>query len=157
MMPAEPERELDLRTVRLVAAVSGLARKDRADAFSRGWNKALDEVVTLLEDDGRDALEELIHLTREAMNKRRAEGKKLGGEPPYGYRTAADGETLVRLRSEQRVISIVRLMRARGMSLRAIAAGLAKRKIKSRTNKRFEATQIQRILRPYPDADSVAG
>lgn len=99
----------------------------------------------------------------DALADRRDEGKKTGGDVPYGYRLDADGETLVEDAAEQAVIAEVVRLRAQGLSLRRIAQELWKKKMRPRPvpkerrrgqlkTKRFgefDPTQIRRMIETH--------
>lgn len=96
----------------------------------------------------------------DALAARRDDGKKTGGDVPYGYRLEADGETLVEDASEQAVITAAVRLRGQGLSLRRIAQELWKLKLRPRPVPRvrrrgslktkrfgeFDPTQIKRML-----------
>lgn len=63
-------------------------------------------------------------LTAAALKAKRARGEKTGGDVPFGYRLAEDGRTLVEDAEGQRVIALVRDLRANGWTRRAIGAEL---------------------------------
>lgn len=85
------------------------------------------------------------NLTKSALSKVRAKGRKTGGDVPYGYRADGDG-ILKRHEPEQKVILMARSLRAEGLSLRAIGAQLGG--IQSRTGRtKWDAQQIARLLR----------
>jgi putative DNA-invertase from lambdoid prophage Rac len=93
-----------------------------------------------------------------ALAERKAEGKKTGGDVPYGYRLGADGETLIEHKDEQRVIAEVIKLREEGASLRGIARALWKKgfrarqvpgrraRLKSKRTGMFDPTQIRRMI-----------
>lgn len=151
-------RDLDPRTVRLQAAVSALEREilphnhrgrtsdDPSDDYLTGWNEALREVLRLLDRDDQAMRNVIAAATSKALDKRRAAGKKLGGEVPYGFRLGRDGQTLLELASEQKVIAAAYRLRSRGLSFRMIAAMLAVDGHRNRSRKRFDPKQIQRML-----------
>ena len=102
----------------------------------------------------------------DALADRKADGKKTGGDVPYGYRLEADGETLVEDAAEQAVIAEAARLRAQGLSLRRIARELWKQRMRPRpvprgkrrnlTSKRageFDPTQIRRMLETRPAGD----
>jgi|GEM_PF-3098269 len=84
-------------------------------------------------------------LVKEALQHKKSRGERVGAIP-YGQRLAADGVHLEPHPAEQRVIAAVRELRACGLSLRAIAAELARRGMTSRKGRPFAATQISRML-----------
>lgn len=97
--------------------------------------------------------EEHAAAIRAALAQRRSDGKKNGGSIPYGYKVDVDGETLVELKREQRVIAEARRLRADGLSLRAIAQRLYEQRMRSRSGDRFDSTQIRRMLNAVRSTD----
>lgn len=73
----------------------------------------------------------------------RSRGEFTGGEAPYGYRVEAGA--LVAVEAEQAVICEARALRAAGLSLRAVAAKLDRRGMRTRAGKVFAASQIARM------------
>lgn len=96
----------------------------------------------------------------EALADRKDEGKKTGGDVPFGYRLDEDGETLLEDEGEQAVIAEAVRLREQGLSLRRIAQELWKKKMRPRPipkerrrgslkTKRFgefDPTQIRRMI-----------
>lgn len=121
-------------------------------------------VLTAAYRELRDAylkLHELHHeRITEALAERRDEGKKTGGDVPYGYRLDEDGETLIEDKAEQAVIAEAVRLREQGLSLRRIAQELWKQKLRPRlipkSRRRgvakikrfgeFDPTQIRRMI-----------
>jgi hypothetical protein len=62
--------------------------------------------------------------TSAAMVDMRTRGLYTGGRVRYGFKLGADGSTLEEDATEQRVLGIVRHLRAEGLSLRAVARNL---------------------------------
>lgn len=99
----------------------------------------------------------------DALADRRDEGKKTGGDVPYGYRLDADGETLIEDDAEQAVIAEAVRLREQGLSLRRVAQELWKKKMRPRPvpkerrrgqlkTKRFgefDPTQIRRMIETH--------
>ncbi len=84
--------------------------------------------------------------TKAALAVRKAKGKRVGGIP-YGFRLAADGETLEPNPTEQTVVRIVKTMRKKGGTLRAIANELTRRALATRTGGYWHVQTISNILR----------
>jgi len=96
----------------------------------------------------------------EALADRKEEGKKTGGDVPYGYRLDKDNETLIEDEAEQAVIAEAVRLREQGLSFRRIAEALWKQKLRPRPvpkerrrgslkTKRFgefDPTQIRRMI-----------
>lgn len=121
------------------------------DARSKGYNDALRDVSAILDRYERDRQKR----SARAITRRKSEGKKVGGDVPYGFELGPDGETLQESRAERRVIAAARALRAidGDISLREIARRLKKQGMfprefirKTSTNDEFHAAQIQRML-----------
>jgi site-specific DNA recombinase len=84
--------------------------------------------------------------TKTAMAQKRAKGERVEAIP-YGCQLAADGVHFVDAPSEQAVITIVRRLRAGGLSYRAVAAELNRRGLTNRAGGRFMATQVVHMLK----------
>ena len=85
--------------------------------------------------------------TRSAMAVKRANGQRVGAVP-YGFDVADDGVTLVPNETEQAIIRDIGTMRARGMTLEAIADALTKRGVPTKTGKpqRWTHQAVARIV-----------
>ena len=116
---------------------------------ARGFNAGIQAALELLARHEQDRQ----LLSRRGLRRRKVEGKKTGGDVPYGYQLAADGETLRENHDEQCVIAKVRELHP-NYSLRGIArklkeAGIFPRNYDSRnldSTSEFQAVQIQRML-----------
>lgn len=107
----------------------------------------------------------------EALAERKEDGKKTGGDVPYGYRLDSDKETLIEDAAEQAVIAEAVRLRAQGLSLRRIAQELWKKKLRPRPvpkgrrrgrpkTKRFgefDPTQIRRMIATHKEHEKFAG
>jgi DNA invertase Pin-like site-specific DNA recombinase len=82
--------------------------------------------------------------TSAAMQHMRTMGQFTGGEAPYGFALNEDG-TLREVEAEQVVIREARELRAAGLSLRGVAAELARAGRLSRAGKPFVHGQIARM------------
>src|SRR5690606_23079772 len=76
--------------------------------------------------------------TAAAMAHVKAQGRRVGAVP-YGFRLDADGKTLVEDAAEHKVICEARELRASGLSLRGVAAELARRGFVARGGGAFQA------------------
>ena len=83
--------------------------------------------------------------TSAAMQHKKTQGERVGAVP-YGYALADDGKALVPLSAEQAVIAEARVLRAAGMTLRAVASELTAIGKLARNGKPFEAAQIARMV-----------
>jgi DNA invertase Pin-like site-specific DNA recombinase len=124
---------------------------------ARGFNAGIQAALELLARHEQDRQ----LLSRRGLKQRKADGKKTGGDVPYGYQLAADGETLRANLDEQRVIVKVRKLRP-NHSLRAIARKLKEARIFPRSYdpqdptsiSEFQAVQIRRMLGKPDDKES---
>lgn len=111
-----------------------------------GWNAALREVVKLLDVED-------LHVaatTKAALDDLRADGKKTGGLVPYGFTAGKKTGKLQVNPVEQAVIARAQRLRARGLSLRAIAATLNGEGRLNREGNHFDPTAIRRMLAKTP-------
>lgn len=83
--------------------------------------------------------------TRAALAVKKARGERVG-EIPFGHRLAADGVHIEHDDAEQAVLVVVRELRDKGASVRAIAADLGTRGIAGRTGRPLSHTQVHRLL-----------
>jgi len=74
----------------------------------------------------------------------------LFGEAPYGWRLSARRDRLVRDNGEQRVIAMVRLMYAEGMTIRDIVDLLDERGVLTRRGRAFSVAGVHRMLHTSP-------
>lgn len=83
---------------------------------------------------------------RAGIRNKAADGGYVGGQPAYGY--AADPKTheLVEHPDEQATLNIMRSLRKRGLSYRAIADELDTRRLPPRKGDRWQAMTVKRIL-----------
>jgi len=84
--------------------------------------------------------------TATAMQHKAKQGEYTGGWAPYGRRGAADGARLGAGPKEEAARTVARDLRARGLSLRAVAAELHQRRIRSRRGRGFAPVQVKRIV-----------
>jgi DNA invertase Pin-like site-specific DNA recombinase len=81
-----------------------------------------------------------------ALQYKASQGEYTGGDTPYGYRLAADGERLEPEPAEQVLVSRARRLRRKGLSLRAVARELEVQGFRTRKGRPFAAVQVQRML-----------
>jgi DNA invertase Pin-like site-specific DNA recombinase len=84
--------------------------------------------------------------TKAALRVKKAKGQRVGAIP-YGYRLAEDGTNLERDPGEQTVIRLVKRMRKRGKSLRAIGEALTAKGHETRTGGYWHVQTLSNILR----------
>jgi DNA invertase Pin-like site-specific DNA recombinase len=83
--------------------------------------------------------------TRDALQHKIANGERCG-KVRFGFDLAPDGKTLVSNRHEQEAIGLIRKLRKAGESLRAIAAELNKRGVRTKEGRPWIFTSIAGIL-----------
>ena len=87
-----------------------------------------------------------------ALQYKRANGEKTGGDVPYGYDMKVKGrgihavKRLVLNPTEQGVITLIQRFRAKGKSLRGIAQELHRRKIKTKTGRTVWHPQVVKSI-----------
>ena len=81
-----------------------------------------------------------------ALQHKASLGEYTGGDAPYGYRLAADGERLEPEPAEQVLLARARRLRHKGLSLRAVARQLEAQGFRTRMGGPFAAVQVQRML-----------
>jgi DNA invertase Pin-like site-specific DNA recombinase len=83
--------------------------------------------------------------TTTALQHKKRKGERTGSIP-LGKWLAEDGVHLVDEQGEQMAIEAARVLKDQGLSLRKIALELEHQGLLSRTKKRFDAKQIQRMI-----------
>jgi site-specific DNA recombinase len=84
--------------------------------------------------------------TSEAMGYVRSQGRKTGGDVPYGYAVGVDGKTLVAQEQEQAMLEAIRSARQRGYSQRQVVAELTLHGYTTRKGTALGLRQVQRIM-----------
>jgi DNA invertase Pin-like site-specific DNA recombinase len=83
-----------------------------------------------------------------ALAHKRANGQRVSGMIPYGYRLADDGVTLAEAPEEQAAVAMVQQMRTRGYSTRRIGSELMRRGIRPRCGTHWHPKVIMCLCRP---------
>jgi DNA invertase Pin-like site-specific DNA recombinase len=83
--------------------------------------------------------------TTEAMHHLKEQGRKTGGDVPYGFTVTAAG-TLVADADEQAMLAAIRNARQRGLSQRGVVAELTRQGFTTRKGTAFSLMQVQRIM-----------
>ena len=120
----------------VVVSADGVANGD--DAASRMVRSILDAVS----EYERQVIKSRI---KAALSVKKAR-QELVGSVPFGFMLDEDGSHLVPVKAEQKVINKARNLRGLGMSYRAVAEKLGRLGFKSRTGKRFDPTQVRRMV-----------
>jgi site-specific DNA recombinase len=81
---------------------------------------------------------------RQALNRKREKGERIGGRPAYGY-SVVDGK-MIPDPSEQQIVTRIREYQSKGRSIRQITQALVNEGIMNRLGRPFAQTQIHRIL-----------
>ena len=87
--------------------------------------------------------ETICERTKDALQAKKARGEKTGGNVPFGF-NVINGK-LVKNEEEQAIISEIKSLKNKGLSLRKIAGILNEKGIVTKNGKAWTATQIQRI------------
>ena len=87
--------------------------------------------------------ETICERTKDALQAKKARGEKTGGNIPFGF-NQINGK-LDRNEEEQAIISEIKSLKNKGLSLRKIAESLNARGIATKNGKTWTGTQIQRI------------
>ena len=127
------------KVLSLRAEIAALTIPEDSD-HAVGYNTALRDVIAIYDRHERDRKKR----SARAIAQRKGENKKTGGDLPYGYELAPDGETLRESQAEQRVIAAARKLRAT-YSLREVARRLKARNMFPREGDAFHAAQIKRM------------
>jgi DNA invertase Pin-like site-specific DNA recombinase len=88
--------------------------------------------------------------TRDALERRRLQGRRYSRVPPYGFSVTPDGR-LEPEPYEQSVLGMIAALVPEGLSLRALSRVLAGRGALARTGRPFEAKTLSRVLRAVAD------
>jgi DNA invertase Pin-like site-specific DNA recombinase len=133
------------------AAASAGARVVSASGEGSGDSPA-DAFLRTVIDGAAQYERDLIRArTCAALAAKRARGERVGAVP-YGFALHEDGVRLLADRRERVTIVRARDLRARGLSLRAVAARLAAEGCVSRNGRPFLAEQVARMLRTSVEA-----
>ncbi len=129
---------------------SAVARKGARVVSAAGEGTDNDDPASILMRRMIDAFSEYERLiikarTRAAMQGKKRRGEFTGGEPPFGWRLAADGTSIEPCPLEQPVLQTIEQMRADGLGTRAIAERLNAEGMPARGT-RWHRTTIRRAL-----------
>ena len=115
---------------------------EQIDTRSAGGRLVLNVLASVSQWE-REAIGER---TSAALQHKAAQGEYIGGDAPYGFRVAADGQHLEAHAQEQALIAEARRLRKSGLSLRAVARELGTRGFCTRTGRAFAAVQVHRLV-----------
>lgn len=139
------------RSTRDTLDIADLLTKKGADLVSisekidttTAAGKMVFRMLAVLNEFERDQISER---TCAALAYKRSKGEKTGGDVPYGFDLDANGH-LVKNKAEQRAIVLIRELKAKGYSLRAIAGELKTKGHKTkRGNTTWHPQSIKQIL-----------
>ena len=83
--------------------------------------------------------------TRDALRHKKAQGQRVG-TVPFGFAVSLDGATLVPQFEEQRVLGLLRELRAAGFTLQAIADELNGQGLSTRRGSRWQLRSVHHLL-----------
>jgi DNA invertase Pin-like site-specific DNA recombinase len=152
------KRDRLARDVVNAAVIEGLARKAGATVTSAaGEGEGDDPTAMLLRTivDAFSAYERALirARTKAALQAKRRRGERVGGVP-YGFR--ARGGVLTPEPEELRAVEIARTRRAEGATLETIGAELETAGLVTRSGRRFNATQVRRMVLRAEDRQAVS-
>jgi DNA invertase Pin-like site-specific DNA recombinase len=106
--------------------------------------KMVFRMLAVLNEFERDQVSER---TKAALAHKKAQGKKTGGDVPFGFELTPEG-LLVENKDEQGGIRLIRKLKSKGYSLRKIAGELEARDIRTKTGKaKWNPKTVSMILR----------
>ncbi len=136
--------------IKVAMIESAVSRKGARIVSAAGEGTEADEPSNILMRRMIDAFAEYERLIIGARTKAAMQAKKgkneLVGSIPYGFRLSDNGIHLEEHPEEQRVITEAKVLKAAGLSLRMIAAELARKGFATRNGQTFAATQVNRML-----------
>ena len=130
---------LELFEKRNVALISVAESLDTSSAAGR-------LVITIMGAVSQWEREAIGERTREAMRHKRKNGERVGNIE-FGYRLAADRCHLEPNPTEQAALATIRKLRARGGTLRAIAAALNRQGHRTRRGSELRLESVARVIR----------
>src|SRR5207245_11726887 len=92
--------------------------------------------------------------TRAALAAKRRRGERVSRFAPFGFEIASDGRMLEPNASEQSTLGLIRASREQGHSLRAIAADLNARGLRTRSGAPWRFEYVGAILRRFNSVHS---
>ncbi|OAI39570.1 hypothetical protein AYO40_01010 [Planctomycetaceae bacterium SCGC AG-212-D15] len=116
---------------------------DAIDTRSAAGRLVLNVLLSVAQWE-REAISER---TREALGQQRRLGRRSAGrDTPFGYDLSLDGVTLIENKNEQDALKTMRLLRTKGVALKAIAESLERDGVRPKRGKRWYASSIAGIL-----------
>jgi DNA invertase Pin-like site-specific DNA recombinase len=127
--------DFDKKGIRLVALSEGFDLRNP-------YGRAMAQMASVFAELERALIQER---TRSAMDVKRSRGERISGHAPYGWDFGSGG-LLKENRSEQKIISRMRQLRAEGWSYRGIATRLDREGIRPKRGRRWAHTTVKSIL-----------
>lgn len=115
---------------------------ERVDTRSAAGRMLLN-MLTVIGQWEREAIGER---TAAAMQHKAKAGEYTGGRARFGFKVSNDGVALVPDEAEQTAIAEARALRARGLSLRAVAKELEAKGFRARSGRTLDSKQIARMV-----------
>ena len=84
--------------------------------------------------------------TRAALGYMRRQGRRVSRFPPFGFDLSQDEASIIENAREQQQIGVIRKLREKGQSLRAIAEELGQRSIPTKRGGKWTAKSVRAIL-----------
>jgi site-specific DNA recombinase len=127
-----------------------LSVADQIDTRTASGRMVLNMMMTIYQWER----EIIAERTRESLRYKRSVGQKCGGPVPFGFMRGEDipgkkgpVKTLVECPEEQRILTLMKELRASGMTLAAIASELTTRGIARREGGRWNAQYVHVVLK----------
>ena len=110
--------------------------------MSSAYGQAMAQMASVFAELERAMIRER---TRSAMNVKRSRGERISGHAPFGWDFGRGGR-LVRNAREQKVIALVRRLRAKGLSYRGIATLLDAEGVRPKRGRRWVHNTVKSVL-----------
>ena len=130
---------LELFEKRKVALISVAESLDTGSAAGR-------LVITIMGAVSQWEREAIGERTRDALSHKRSNGERVGNIR-FGYRLCSDGKHVEPDPDEQAVLAEIRTMRQKGHSMRAIAAALNRKALRTRRGSAWRLEHVARIIK----------
>lgn len=132
---------------RIEAAGADLISLSESIDTTSAAGKMIFRMLAVLSEFERDQVSER---TRVALAYKRSQGFKTGGDIPFGFSVSANGK-LKKNGKEYKALELIHRLRAEGLPLRAIAAELQHRRVRTkRGRKEWMTSTISTILKRDP-------
>jgi DNA invertase Pin-like site-specific DNA recombinase len=130
---------LELFEKREVALISVAESLDTGSAAGR-------LVITIMGAVSQWEREAIGKRTRDALQHKRSQGRRVGNIA-FGFRLGNDGEHLEADPAEQGALAEIRRLRVEGLTLRAIAASLNHRAVRTRRGTEWRLESVARVVK----------